>query len=259
MALRNQPYIPLYVQDFLTDEKLLECSSSSIGIYIMIMCVMHKSKDYGTILLKQKNKQSDNQINNFACKLGKHLPFTTTEIQSALTELINEDVLQLEDDILSQKRMIHDNELSIKRSIAGKIGGKKTQFAKAKTQANSESEYENENENRDINKDGTELEIWPTFEDFWKLYDKKVGSRDKCKRKFDKLKQEEKENIMNHIFDYVKSTPEKQYRKNPITYLDGKSWNDEIILNTNNNGQKQGFSQALDKHLRDNDPDYKNY
>ena len=26
MALRNQPYIPLYVQDYLTDEKLSMCS-----------------------------------------------------------------------------------------------------------------------------------------------------------------------------------------------------------------------------------------
>ncbi len=166
MALRNQPYIPLYVQDFLTDEKLLECSSSSIGIYIMIMCVMHKSKDYGTILLKQKNKQSDNQINNFACKLGKHLPFTTTEIQAALTELINEDVLQLENDILSQKRMIHDNELSIKRSIAGKIGGEKTQFAKAKVKASPESEVENVIEDYikdNCNGFANELKEWISF------------------------------------------------------------------------------------------------
>ena len=34
MALRNQPYIPLYVQDFLTDEKLNQCSPASQGIYI---------------------------------------------------------------------------------------------------------------------------------------------------------------------------------------------------------------------------------
>ncbi len=150
MALRNQPYIPLYVQDFLTDEKLLECSSSSIGIYIMIMCVMHKSKEYGTILLKQKDKQNTKQSFNFACKLVKHLPFTVDKISTAIDELVSEDVLQLVSDKLSQKRMIHDNELSIKRSEAGKKGGKKTQFAKAKVQANikanPENEYEVENE-----------------------------------------------------------------------------------------------------------------
>ena len=150
MALRNQPYIPLYVQDFLTDEKLLECSSSSVGVYIMIMCVMHKSKDYGTVLLKQKDKQKDKQSFNFAYKLVKHLPFPVDEIAKAIDELISEDVLQLVGDKLCQKRMIADNELSLKRSDAGKKGGNKTQFDKANKQANikatSENEYVIENE-----------------------------------------------------------------------------------------------------------------
>ena len=44
MALRDQPYIPLYVQDFMTDEKLSECSAESTGVYIRVMCIMHKSQ-----------------------------------------------------------------------------------------------------------------------------------------------------------------------------------------------------------------------
>ena len=59
MALRNQPYFPLYVQDFMTDEKLNECSAKANGIYIRLMCIMHKSEEYGTILLKQKYKQNE--------------------------------------------------------------------------------------------------------------------------------------------------------------------------------------------------------
>ena len=51
--------------------------------------------------------------------------------------------------------------------------------------------------------------------------------------------------------------------KNKMTQWKGRAtiWvKDEIEKsNKNNNGQKQGFSQALDKHLRDNDPNYKNY
>ena len=58
MALRDQPYLPLYVQDFLTDEKLIECSASATGVYIRVMCIMHKSDPYGMILLKQKDKQT---------------------------------------------------------------------------------------------------------------------------------------------------------------------------------------------------------
>jgi len=148
MALRDQPYLPLYVQDFLTDEKLMECSASATGIYIRVICIMHKSEPYGTILLKQKDKQTDNQIKNFALKLAKYLPYNIDEIVKGLTELINEGVLQNGGNKLLQKRMIKDNELNIIRAKAGKKGGLKTQlFAKAKSEANTENENENENEN----------------------------------------------------------------------------------------------------------------
>ena len=156
MALRDQPYLPLYVQDFLTDEKLMECSASATGIYIRVICIMHKSEPYGTILLKQKDKQTDNQIKNFALKLAKYLPYNIDEIVKGLTELINEGVLQNGGNKLLQKRMIKDNELNIIRAKAGKKGGLKTQlFAKAKSEANTENENENENEN--IIEDKSEL------------------------------------------------------------------------------------------------------
>ena len=155
MALRDQPYIPLYVQDYLTDEALNECSASTQGIYVKIMCVMHKSKEYGTILLRQKDKQSDQQILNFAMKLARHLTFPTNEIQEALEELLEQGVLVLNGDTIIQKRMVKDNTISLVRSKAGSRGGfataKNTANHKAKGVANSENENENENENN-INK-----------------------------------------------------------------------------------------------------------
>lgn len=155
MALRDQPYIPLYIQDIMTDEKLNECSAASHGIYIKgIMCLMHKSEDYGKILLKQKDKQTDKQIKNFACKIAKHTPYSEEEIEATLIELLTEKVLFIEGDYLCQKRMIKDNYISEQRALAGTKGGLKTQkkeknfaskFAKAKVKANSEYEYVNEN------------------------------------------------------------------------------------------------------------------
>jgi len=149
MALRNQPYLPLYVQDFMTDEKLMECSAKATGVYIRILCMMHKSKNYGTFLLKQNDKQNESNIVNFACKLAKFLPYTLEVIESSLIELLTEEVLSLEGDLLSQKRMIKDGNISDKRALAGSKGGKKTfgiddGFAQAKTQANSEDENEYE-------------------------------------------------------------------------------------------------------------------
>ena|SRR5688572_27476339 len=123
MALRDQPYLPLYIQDFLTDEKLNECSAASTGVYIKIMCLMHKSEDYGKILLKQKDKQKDSKTHNFATKFAKLLPFDLPTIESALKELLDEGVLKYEGDYLVQKRMVEDNELSVKRSVSGRLGG----------------------------------------------------------------------------------------------------------------------------------------
>jgi len=66
------------------------------------------------------------------------------------------------------------------------------------------------------------------FENFWNLYDKKID-RDKCYKKWNKLKEEDREAIMKHIPQYKQSTQEKQFRKNPETYINNRSWENEII------------------------------
>lgn len=150
MARKDKPYLALYVQDFMTDERLMECSAAATGVYIRIMCMMHKSETYGTILLKQKDKQSDKQIENFALKVAKHLPYELVVIESAISELLTENVLRIDGDSLVQKRMFEDGQLSQTRSDSGTLGGQKTQeniknFALAKTQANSDIDNDIEN------------------------------------------------------------------------------------------------------------------
>jgi hypothetical protein len=139
MALRGQPYLPLYVKDFQTDEKLLECSAAATGIYIRLLCIMHQSSEYGTILLKQKDKQNESTCLNFACKLLRFMPYEQDVIFNGLQELVDNDVIQMTSSKLSQKRMVKDNLISVKRAAAGRKGGKKTrEIAKAKVQANTE-------------------------------------------------------------------------------------------------------------------------
>lgn len=70
--------------------------------------------------------------------------------------------------------------------------------------------------------------VYPTFNDFWNLYDKKIG-REKSEKKWGKLTQSEKEKILEYLPGYIAATPDAQYRKNPETFLNNKSWNDEII------------------------------
>ena len=65
------------------------------------------------------------------------------------------------------------------------------------------------------------------FNEFWNLYDKK-SDKAKCEKKFAKLKPSDIDKIFFVLRDYVNSTPDLQYRKNPITWLNGECWNDEI-------------------------------
>lgn len=338
MALRDQPYLPLYVQDVLTDERLIECSAEAHGIYFRLLCILHKQETYGVICLKQKYKQTDKQIFNFAEMFVKQMPFQANQIERSLQELLNEGVIKIEGDELIQKRMKKDGQLSLLRAEVGKKGGsnvtkqygepgylylmsdgytknkigisvnplnrlyrlrsdlklpkhfvikhsfsvqdmgKSEDFAqeyfseildgewlkgnysdieknfilleakmKAKQQANTENENENENEIEIV---FDNVMVWPTFDDFWNLYDKKVD-KPKVEKLWIKLKQREKEQIMAHIPAYKESEPDKQYRKNPQTYLNSKSYENEIIAKNTTVGTRQasGFAQDLANHV----------
>lgn len=244
MALRNQPYLPLYVQDFLTDEKLNECSAATTGVYIKILCVLHKSEEYGTILLKQKDKQGLEQILNFAHKIDKQISFSVEVIEKALTELIDEKILIIEDGKLYQKRMVKDNAVSEARSEAGKKGGgnpnlvktKRQTPVKTKVQTNSEneSEYENITEYEKILREknnfnsarklypGTKLGLDTEFINFKKKHkDWKVI--------LPKLEQA----INNQIEARRKSTgfvPEWKHFK---TWINNRGWEEEIQITKN--------------------------
>ena len=82
------------------------------------------------------------------------------------------------------------------------------------------------------------------FDEFWETYNKK-NDREACEKKFKKLSENEKELIWGHVPKYVSSTPDKQYRKNPATYLNNKCWNDEITLKNGSNGQQTTSSESL--------------
>lgn len=73
------------------------------------------------------------------------------------------------------------------------------------------------------------------FDRFWDAYDKKVGDKSKCLKKWLSLNQSERDLIFINLPAYINSTPDKKYRKNPMTYLNNSSWNDELICSDNSN------------------------
>jgi hypothetical protein len=171
MARKDQPYLPLYVQDFMTDEKLMECSAAATGVYIRIMCILHKSQPYGTVLLKQKYKQTNKQYVNFATMFAKFLPYDKEVILEAISELLHEGCLTIEGDLLYQKRMRDDGVLSDQRSLAGKNGAEiKKKFAEAKPQANADIDIDNDNTGNSL------FNTMPIAKNFNGLPEIKIGS-----------------------------------------------------------------------------------
>jgi hypothetical protein len=66
-----------------------------------------------------------------------------------------------------------------------------------------------------------------SFEWFWNTYEKKID-KTKCEKKFEKLTFEQKEKIKLILPLYLKTITDKQFQKNPLTWLNGECWNDEI-------------------------------
>ena len=72
------------------------------------------------------------------------------------------------------------------------------------------------------------------FENFWNLYDRKAGDKQKCLNKWGALKDEERETIIRIVPEWIKQYPDKQYRPLPSTFLNGQRWNDEILKSKQN-------------------------
>lgn len=72
-----------------------------------------------------------------------------------------------------------------------------------------------------------ESKVYPSFEDFWKKYDKKVG-KIKAEKNWENVSQADREKIMLHLPLYTQK--ERQFRKDPERYLKHRTWEDEVVL-----------------------------
>lgn len=89
-----------------------------------------------------------------------------------------------------------------------------------------------------------------SFKTVWDMYGKKVG-RAMCEKLWARLPSKEKELVMQHIPLYVRSTPDKQYRKNFSTYLRQRGWEDEIICE-GDNGREQRIKELAERFTAEN-------
>jgi len=243
MNKKNLPYIDLYVGDWIKDCSILSCEAE--GAWLRIVMKLHSKGKQSSIKIPTKSLQNlwsmnEDQMNlilkelelNEICDISYHTGFIE----------------------LTSRRFKKQNDISVIRSKARKgVNNKKkiesnNNQKQIKTLQITDNDIDNDNDiDIDIINDNN---IIPSFAEFWDFYDKKVN-RPKCAIKWKALKQKERESIMNHLPNYIDSTPDKSFRKNPMTYLNNKSWEDEIInKKIEQNGLSENYKQRIISKLQ---------
>jgi hypothetical protein len=193
--MAKDPAVLFYTSDFLSGTFTMD--NEQVGKYIRLLCLQH-----------QKGKLSEKDMLSI-CKAYDN------EIW---------DKFKIEDGLYYNDRMYNETIRRQKFSESRRNNAKSLKKESTSEAYAQHMETETENKTITINEN-----INIDFEWFWNDYDKKVGDKQKLKKKWIKLTDEERQNAMNYLDLYKQSVPDKQFRKNPETFLNNKSWNDEII------------------------------
>ncbi|MDB5240106.1 MAG: hypothetical protein JWP57_731 [Spirosoma sp.] len=81
------------------------------------------------------------------------------------------------------------------------------------------------------------------FDTWWEAYDKRIDKK-ACEPKWNRLTDEQRQAALTHTGRYVLETPNPKYRKNPETYLNRESWENEPLRNEPEPQQQPGRSVA---------------
>ncbi|WP_436948222.1 helix-turn-helix domain-containing protein [Staphylococcus xylosus] len=106
------------------------------------------------------------------------------------------------------------------------------------TTINSSTINSNTNNSQTINTSATDV-TRERFENWWKLYDKKLDKKKAFSLFKSALKEHSYETIMNGTREYLKTITNKQYQKYPKTFLSQESYMNDFTEETQPTGQDQ--------------------
>ncbi len=191
---------------------------------------------------RNENKNKDKSVKSLL------FPFSTLRFNDAWEQwksyrknkhnLIYESIDEEQDDLYAITNLSKGIESSIIKIIIDGIADDTTSFHKDKK----------------VNNDYQDVEILinHSFNEFWDLYDKKVGVKSKLEKKWNKFTDDVRHLIMQYIPKYRIAQPDKQFRKNPEAFFNQEAWNDELIDNTNKNeSHKEKTANAVSEALSD--------
>lgn len=259
----SDPALLVYTNDFLQGTSMLE--PEEMGVYVRLIFHQHQmgslpndmrelarlsnvdTQDFPAIWKKVSRKfveREDGTLYNVRCATEIAKRSQSGRKKSCLAVFANwikgkkglktkekneikasfsiEPYLNIDDDESRKNQIINDLEGLLAKAIAK---GSHIVNEDVNENINRDKEIKEEVKEKPIHQIKV-LEKYP-FEDWWELYSYKKN-RDKAEKLWRKIGDAEKQKIMEHTPLYVQSTPDKQYRKHPATYLNNKSWNDEI-------------------------------
>jgi uncharacterized protein YdaU (DUF1376 family) len=198
--MSKDPAVLFYTSDFLSGTFTM--TNEQVGMYIRLLCLQH-----------QKGKLTEKDMLSI-CRAYD------IDIWSKFKN---------EDGAFYNERMYNETVRRQKFSESRRNNAKSPKNESTSKAYAKHMETETENETITINRTKAKIEILdPKFEEWWLWYDYKI-SKDKAKKSWNKLNEQEKDLALQSVQAYVISTPDKSFRKHPTTYLNQKSFNDEII------------------------------
>ena len=215
------PAMPFYFGDWRKSPEVRALDLDVRMIWFEMLGLMWESTERGYLTL------NDRCVSNSV--ITRMLGIDITTFEKALKQMEDFNVFSRRDDgAIYSRKMVRDEEIRRIKSEAGKIGMDKRYNKTVITHDITKSITNTENEDENEIEDRITKSLIVTFENFWDLYDKNVGQI-KCETLWMQISNEERIECINKLPEYIKSTPDKQYRKDPEKYLKEKAWRNEII------------------------------
>ncbi len=122
---KKLPYLALFIDDWLASAKVRKCTETTRGVYIDLLCILHKEPRRGSYALHDQELKPNTTRSKTQLALAKtaetqRLPYfaeflvkrtgsAKSVIVKALQELYHHGIIVVEDDALIQPRMYRDS------------------------------------------------------------------------------------------------------------------------------------------------------
>jgi predicted phage replisome organizer len=249
LSTNKKWYFLKFKEDYFQQDNVIALESLENGyIYslIIIKLYLKSLKHDGQLKMTEAIPYRADQINYLAKSIGHDKDHVMMAINSAKS-LDIVDIIESGEIFMSQlHNLIGHGSSEAERKQIYREKKKHLQIEHDGTKSGQRPpELEIENKDKSIDKVNELIE--EQFNIFWNKYNKKRG-KEKTYKKFVRLPKSDIDNILLVVDDYVKTTPDVKYRKDPLTYLNGKHWEDEIIndkITTQNQNHNNPWTKVI--------------